>query len=91
MDNKTQQLLEAMKEQGLKDLKVLVKNQVAIAYDPAVAIAVEKAKALIPGNWDDAFIDIIVKTAGPILKEELMKALEKLDALASAPASTEPA
>ena len=78
MDQKAQALVEAMKEQGLKDLKVLVSNQVTIALDPAVAIMVEKLKAIIPGTWDDGFIDIIVKNGLPILKEELKKQLEKI-------------
>lgn len=78
MDKKVEALLESMKEQALKDVKVLIKNQIAIGYDPALEILTIKGKDLLPGEFADSIIDVIAKTAGPIIKDEIVKFLEKL-------------
>lgn len=74
------ELLEAAKAQALKDLEVLLKNQVAVAYDAAIAMAAGKVKEAIPGQADDVIIDVVVASLKPVLKELLLQQIEKVAA-----------
>lgn len=74
------ELIETMKAQALKDIEALLKNQLAVAYDPAVAVVADKLKGFFPGQIDDAAIDIIFNAIKPLLKEELLKQVEKVSA-----------
>ena len=78
MDEK--QLLESMKQQALKDIEALLKNQVGIAYDQAVELAAQKLKDAIPGQADDAIIAVVVAAMKPVLKELLLEQIEKVAA-----------
>lgn len=72
------QLLEASKVQALKDIEVLLKNQVAVAYDAAIGLAASKVKTAIPGQVDDMIIDLVIASLGPVLKEQLLAQIEKI-------------
>lgn len=74
------QLLEASKVQALKDLEVLLKNQVGVAFDAAIELAAGKLKEAIKGPVDDAVIDMIVAALSPVLKEQLLAQIEKISA-----------
>lgn len=75
-----QQLVENMKQQALKDLEVLLKNQVGVAYDEAIELAAQKLKDAIPGQADDAIIAVVVAAMKPVLKELLLEQIEKVAA-----------
>ena len=74
------QLLEGMKAQALKDLEVLLKNQVSVAFDQAIELAAGKLKEAIPGDIDDAIIAMVVGSLKPVLKEQLLAQIEKISA-----------
>lgn len=76
----TQVIVEKMKAQGLKDLEVLLKNQVTVAYDEAIELAAGKLKDVIPGEIDDAIITMVVASLKPVLKEMLLAQIEKVAA-----------
>ena len=74
------ELLEGMKVQALKDLEVLLKNQVGVAFDAAIELAAGKLKEAIPGEIDDAIIVMVVASLKPVLKEQLLAQIEKISA-----------
>ena len=74
------QLLEASKVQALKDLEVLLKNQVGVAFDAAIELAAGKLKEAIPGEIDDTIIAMVVTSLKPVLKEQLLTQIEKISA-----------
>lgn len=74
------ELLEGMKVQALKDLEVLLKNQVGVAFDAAIELAASKLKEAIPGEIDDAIIVMVVASLKPVLKEQLLAQIEKISA-----------
>ena len=76
----TAQLLESMKVQALKDVEVLLKNQVGVAFDEAIELAAGKLKTAIPGEVDDAIIAMVVASLKPVLKEQLLAQIEKISA-----------
>jgi len=73
-------VLEQMKAQALKDLEVLLKNQVAVAYDSAAEVMKAKLKEIIPGTVDDAVIEMIAAPMLPALKALLLEQIEKISA-----------
>ena len=75
-----EELLQAAKVQALKDLEVLLKNQVGVVYDGAIQLAAQKLKEAIPGQVDDAVIDVVVAALSPVLKEQLLLQIEKVSA-----------
>lgn len=60
--------------------EIMVKGVLGDIYDPAVAIAKEELKKLIPGQVDDMVIDLIVGTFGPELKKALLAQVDKISA-----------
>ena len=74
------QLLDSMKVQALKDIEVLLKNQVGVAFDAAIELAGDKLKTAIPGEIDDAIIAMVVASLKPVLKEQLLAQIEKIAA-----------
>lgn len=72
-----QELVEAMKVQAIKDGKALVKNQIELAYDPAVELAVAKLSAAIPGQMDDVILNLVKANVAPILKASILEVIEK--------------
>lgn len=75
-----EELLKQMEAQAKKDLALALKNQIAIAYDVAVKEATGKVKEAIPGQVDDVIIDMVVPAITPLIKQELIKVIEKLEA-----------
>jgi hypothetical protein len=75
-----EELLKQMEVQAKKDLALALKNQIEIAYDAAVKEAAGKVKEAIPGQVDDVIIDMIVPAIAPLIKQELVKVIEKLEA-----------
>lgn len=75
-----EELLKKMEVQAKKDVAALLKNQVALAYDVAVDEAAKKLKEVIPGQIDDAVIALVIPALAPLLKGELVKQIEKLEA-----------
>lgn len=75
-----EELLKQMEVQAKKDLALALKNQIEIAYDAAVKEAAGKVKEAIPGQVDDVIIDMIVPAIAPLIKQELIKVIEKLEA-----------
>lgn len=75
-----EELLKQMEAQAKKDVALLLKNQIAIAFDKAVAVGAEKIKVSISGPIDDAIIDMIVPVITPVIKEELLKLIGKIEA-----------
>ena len=76
----TQELITKMKEQALKDIETLLKNQVGVAYDEAIELASAKLKAAIPGEVDDVIINMVVSSLKPLLKDLLLAQIEKVAA-----------
>ena len=74
-----EELLKQMEAQAKKDVAALLKNQVELAFEVAVAHAAEEIKAKIPGQIDDAVISLIVPVVVPVIKAELVKAIEQLE------------
>lgn len=74
-----EELLKQMEAQAKKDVALLLKNQVALAFDKAVAVGAEKIKVSISGPIDDAIIDLVVPVLTPVLKAELLKLIEELE------------
>lgn len=75
-----EELLKQMEAQAKKDVAALLKNQVALAFEVAVAQGASKLKEAIKGPVDDAVIDLILPAIVPVLKAELVKAIEQLEA-----------
>ena len=75
-----EELLKQMEAQAKKDLAMMLKNQIEIAYDAAVKEAAGKVKEAIPGQVDDVIIDMVVPAIAPLIKQELVKVIEKLEA-----------
>ncbi len=77
--------LQELKEKALAQLKVdgvvLLENQVKMLVEPAMDLALGKLKAVIPGQIDDAVIDMVAPMLIKLIKEEIEKGLEKLKAL----------
>ena len=69
---------EVGKKAVLKHGEVFAKGIIGDVYDPAMALAKEKLKQVIPGQVDDVVIDLIVSNLGPVLKEEILKQVDKL-------------
>ena len=74
-----EELLKQMEVQAKKDLAALLKNQLDLAFEVATKVAAEKLKAAIPGQVDDAIIDMVVPALSPIVKAELLKAIAELE------------
>lgn len=64
-----QEILDKAKAQALKDLQVLLKNQLDLSFDAAAALAIAKLKEAIPGQVDDMVIDVVAPKLIEILKE----------------------
>lgn len=72
------ELQAASIKQAKQDLKAMVLNQVALAFDPAMQLAADKLKVAIPGQVDDAVIDVVMASLLPIGHKELVAQVEKL-------------
>lgn len=75
-----EELLKQMEAQAKKDVALLLKNQVALAFDKAVEAGANEIKAKIPGNIDDAILALVVPVITPVIKEELLKLISKIEA-----------
>ena len=75
-----EELLKQMEVQAKKDVALLLKNQIAIAFDKAVEAGADEIKKAIPGQIDDAIIAMIVPVITPVIKEELLKLIGKIEA-----------
>jgi hypothetical protein len=73
-------LMAKMKEQALKDVETLLKNQVEVAYDEAIELASKELAEKIPGQVDDAVINMVVAALAPTLKAKLLEQIEKVAA-----------
>jgi len=71
------ELVEAMKAQAVKDGKSAAVNQIELAYDPAVELAVAKLKEAIPGQMDDIILDLVKVNVAPIIKASLLEMIAK--------------
>lgn len=75
-----QEILNVMKAQALKDLEILLKNQMEVGFDEAAKLACEKMKAAIPGQVDDVVIDMVSSPLIAELKKALLAQVEKVSA-----------
>lgn len=75
-----EELLKQMEVQAKKDVALLLKNQIALAFDAAINAGAEEIKKSVPGTIDDAIISLILPVITPVIKAELIKAIEKLEA-----------
>lgn len=64
----------------LKHAEVFAEGLVKDLYDPAFDSAKDGLKKAIPGQADDALIELILGTLKPIMKQELLAQVEKLSA-----------
>lgn len=75
-----EEVLKQMEVQAKKDVAVLLKNQVAIGFEAALKEAAEKLKEVIPGDIDNAVIDMFAPKLAELLKEALLAQIAKLEA-----------
>lgn len=75
-----QEVMDLAKAQALKDVEALFKNQVNVVFEPAANAALEKLKAIIPGNIDDSIINTFAPQLVELLKQELLAQVEKVSA-----------
>jgi hypothetical protein len=71
-------LQEIVKESLLKNGEAMVKAVVNDVYDPAFLEAKEALKLAIPGQVDDAIIELIAGVLQPQLKALLLAQVEKI-------------
>ncbi len=74
------ELLKQMEVQAKKDVAALLKNQIGIGFEAGVKVAADKLKELIPGQVDDAVIDMIAPKFAELMKEQLLLQIAKLEA-----------
>lgn len=71
-------LKEAAEKSVKKHGELFLEGVIGDIYDPALTAAAEKLKALIPGQIDDAVINLLVSQFGPLLKQELLAKVEEI-------------
>jgi hypothetical protein len=71
---------EQVKAALLKHAEIFAEGIVADLYDPALDAAKEALKKAIPGQVDDAVIELVIGSLKPIFKAELLKQVEKISA-----------
>lgn len=74
------ELAKAAVSSVAKHGEIMVKGVLGDIFDPAVSVAKEELKKLIPGQVDDMVIDLVVGTFGPELKKALLAEVDKISA-----------
>lgn len=74
--------LKGYEEAALAQLKVdgkaMLKNQLELVFAQGLDLALDQVKAAIPGQMDDAIIDMLKVSLSPILKAQLMGLIDKI-------------
>lgn len=69
---------QQMIEEAKKQAELLLEKAIVDHGDKAVEMLIEKMKELIPGKLDDLALDAIKPKAKEIIKEALLKQVEKI-------------
>lgn len=72
--------MEKAKKTLLKHTEVFAEGLITDLYDDAIEAAKEALKKTIPGQVDDAIIELVIASLKPVFKAELMKQIEKISA-----------
>lgn len=63
---------------GKKVLEVVLKDMVTLGYDDLAAALKEEIKKAIPGQVDDAIVDMIAPMLMPAIKTVLLAQIDKI-------------
>lgn len=75
-----EELLKQMEAQAKKDVAALLKNQIGLAFEAAALIGAGKLKEAIPGEIDDAVINMVAPELIKLIKAEMLAQVAKLEA-----------